>query len=72
MYGYDAAPTFGCFASSYKTAKTLEPKQVALGAGYMRLENLENSDADGIDLLDLNFRYGIGKGFDMGLAHTFD
>lgn len=63
---------FGCFASSYKTAKTLEPKQVALGAGYMRLENLENSDAEGIDLLDLNFRYGIAKGFDMGLAHTFD
>ena len=63
---------FGCFASSYKTAKTLEPKQVALGAGYMRLENLDDSKADGIDLLDLNFRYGIAKGFDMGLAHTFD
>ena len=63
---------FGCFASSFKSAKTLEPKQVALGAGYMRLENLDNSDADGIDLLDLNFRYGMGKGFDMGLAHTFD
>ena len=63
---------FGCIASSYKTAKTLEPQQVALGAGYMRLENLDDSNADGIDLLDVNFRTGIAKGFDMGLAHTFD
>ena len=63
---------FGCIASSYKSAKTLEPKQVAFGAGYMHLENLDNSEADGIDLLDLNFRVGISKGVDMGLAHTFD
>ena len=63
---------FGCFASSYKTAKTQEPGQFAISAGYMRLENLEDSDADGIDLLDLNMRYGISRGFDFGLAHTFD
>ena len=62
----------GCFASSYKTAKTLEPGQVELGAGYIRLENLENSEAEGIDLLDLNFRVGAAKGFDLGIAHTFD
>jgi hypothetical protein len=63
---------FGCFASSYKTAKTQEPGQFAISAGYMRLENMEDSDAEGIDLLDLNIRYGITKGFDFGLAHTFD
>ena len=63
---------FGCIASSLQTAETLEPKQVALGAGYMRVEDVENSEGEGIDLLDLNFRYGIARGFDMGLAHTFD
>ena len=63
---------FGCIASSLQTAETLEPKQVAIGAGYMRVEDLENSEAEGIDLLDLNFRYGIARGFDMGIAHTFD
>jgi hypothetical protein len=63
---------FGCFASSYKTAKTQEPGQFAISAGYMRLENLEDSDAEGIDLLDLSMRYGIARGFDLGLAHTFD
>jgi len=63
---------FGCFASSYKTAKTQEPGQIAFSAGYMRLENLEDSDAEGIDLLDLNMRYGIARGFDFGLANTFD
>ena len=63
---------FGCIASSLQTAETLEPKQVAFGAGYMNVENAENSDAESIDLLDLSFRYGIAKGFDMGLAHTFD
>lgn len=63
---------FGCIASSYKTAKTVEPKQVALGGGYMRVENLDSPDADGIDLLDLDFRYGALRGFDFGLAHTFD
>ena len=63
---------FGCFATSYRTAKTQEPKQFAIGAGYMHLENLENSEADGIDLLNVDLRYGIAKGFDAGLAHTFD
>jgi hypothetical protein len=63
---------FGCFASSYKTAKTQEPGQFAISAGYMRLDNLEDSEAEGIDLLDLNMRYGISRGFDFGLAHTFD
>ena len=62
---------FGCLASSYKTAKTLEPKQFAVGAGYMRLENLDDTDADGIDLLDINLRAGLAKGFDMGIANTF-
>lgn len=63
---------FGCIASSYKTAKTVEKKQVALSGGYMHLTNLDNSSADGINLIDLNLRYGVAKGFDMGLANTFD
>ena len=63
---------FGCFATSYRTAKTQEPKQFGIGAGYMRLENLENSEADGIDLLNVDLRYGIARGIDAGLAHTFD
>jgi hypothetical protein len=63
---------FGCFATSYETARTEEPGQFAISGGYMRLENLENSSAEGFDLLNLNMRYGIAKGFDFSLAHTFD
>lgn len=63
---------FGCIASSYKTAKTVEKNQVALSGGYMHLKNLDNSNADGINLIDLNMRYGLSKNFDMGLANTFD
>lgn len=62
----------GCISSSYQSAETLEPKQVGIGGGYLRAENMDNSDADPLELLDLNLRYGIARGFDMGLAHTFD
>ena len=63
---------FGCIASSLQTAETLQPKQVAFGAGYMKVDDAENSDAESIDLLDFNFRFGIARGFDMGLAYTLD
>lgn len=63
---------FGCIASSYRTAKTVEKNQVALGGGYMRVENMDNSEADPIDLIDANLRYGLTKGIDIGIANTFD
>ena len=63
---------FGCIASSYQTAETLEPKQVSVGVGLMRAENMDNEEADAIDLLDLGLRYGAARGFDFGLAYTRD
>lgn len=63
---------FGCIASSYQTAETVEPKQVAMGAGYMRAENINDNTSDPIELIDLNLRYGLAKGFDMGIANSFD
>lgn len=63
---------FGCIASSYQTAETLESGQVSFSGGVMRAQNLDSPDADPIDLLDLNFRYGLVRGFDAGLAYTFD
>ena len=63
---------FGCIASSYQTAETLEPSQLGIGTGVLRAENMDNSEADPIDLLDLGFRVGIARGFDAGLAYSFD
>jgi hypothetical protein len=63
---------FGCIASSIRSAKTVQPGQASLSGGYMRAIDLEESDADPLDLLDLNGRVGLGRGVDFGIAHTFD
>ena len=63
---------FGCISSSFRSAKTVEPKQASISGGYMRVIDLEDSDADPIDLLDLGVRYGLPGGVDIGIAHTFD
>ena len=63
---------FGCISSSFRSAKTVEPKQASVSGGYMRVIDLEDSDADPIDLLDLGVRYGLPGGVDIGIAHTFD
>ncbi len=67
-----AAFLFGCISSSFRSAKTVEPKQASISGGYMRVIDLEDSDADPIDLLDLGVRYGLPGGVDIGIAHTFD
>jgi hypothetical protein len=62
---------FGCIATTHRSAKTLEPGQFSLGAGYVQAENLEES-TDSIQLVSVDARVGTGRGFDMGLMHTWD
>ncbi len=65
---------FGCISSSFRSAKTVEPKQASFSGGYMRAINLEDfdDDSDPINLLDLGVRYGLPGGAEIGIAHTFD
>ena len=61
----------GCIATSYRSARTLEPGQVSLGGGYLHAINTEEND-DPVQLLNLDFRVSPGRQVDLGMAHTFD
>jgi hypothetical protein len=63
---------FGCIASSQKSVKTLKTGQVSVGGSFMACTNLDNSDANNINLFDLDFRAGVGSGIDLGLMYTID
>jgi hypothetical protein len=63
---------FGCIASTHRGPQTLAPKQASLGAGYTRAENLEESNAEPVQLVALDARLGLEKGVDAGLMHTWD
>lgn len=63
---------FGCIASTHRGPETLAPKQVSLGAGYLRAENLEESNAEPVQLVALDARMGLEKGVDAGIMHTWD
>lgn len=72
---------FGCIATSYRSARTLEPGQVSVGAGYVVVSNEEDFEDDPLDLINedgsfhlvnLDFRFSPGKNIDLGVAHTFD
>lgn len=64
--------TFGCIATTHRTANTLEKKQLSTSAHYLRAENLEESDARPIHLTGIDFRYGIFNRLDIGAVHTWD
>ena len=63
---------FGCVASSHRSGKTLDQGQVSVGMAYDGLLDLEESDVDMIQLLELDGRVGVVNGLDVGVAHTFD
>ena len=63
----------GCIATSYRSARTLEPGQVSLGGGYLHAINIEDEeDGDPAQFVNLDFRASPGRQVDFGLAHTFD
>lgn len=63
---------FGCIATTHRSAKTLDPGQFSLSGSYLRAENLEEGDAEPVQLIALDSRFGLIRGLDMGFMHTWD
>lgn len=63
---------FGCIASLHRSGKVLEHEELSLSGSYLRAENLDNGDAEPIQLAAVDARMGLGHGFDFGLMHTWD
>ena len=63
---------FGCISSSLRTARTLEPNQGSIGAGFMNVQDMDNTSSDPINLLSIDGRISPAKQFDIGLMHTWD
>ncbi len=62
----------GCIAGSYRSGKTLEQGQVSVGGSYTGANNMEEDEADMIQLVALDGRVGIVNGLDAGIMHTWD
>lgn len=63
---------FSCIATTYHTAKTLEPGQGSFSAGYMQARSTEEFSADPVQFTGLNARIGVFNGVDFGLEHAWD
>lgn len=64
---------FGCMASSYRSARTLEPGQVSVGAGYLAALDADDNESDeAMHFASLDARAGVVRGVDFGLAHSWD
>ena len=63
---------FSCIATTYHVAKTLEPGQGSLSAGYMQARSIEEISEEPVQLVGFNGRIGISRGFDLGTEYTWD
>ena len=63
---------FSCVASTTHTAKTLEPGQGSIGAGYMQVRNGEEPGSEPVQLMGFHGRIGVSRGFDLGTEYTLD
>ena len=63
---------FSCIATTYRTAKTLEPGQASLSTGYMQARSVEEMSGEPVQLVGLNGRIGVSRGFDLGTEYTWD
>jgi hypothetical protein len=61
-----------CIATTYHVAKTLEPGQGSLSTGYMQARSFEDLTEDPVQLVGLNGRIGVARGFDLGTEYTWD
>lgn len=62
----------GCIASSQRSAKTMKKGQFSSGLSYLNCSSLEDKDDESLVLYDIDMRYGLGSGIDIGLMYTFD
>lgn len=61
-----------CIATTHHTARTLDPGQGSVSAGYLRGRNLEETSDEPVQLVGLNTRFGLARSIDCGLEHTWD
>jgi hypothetical protein len=61
-----------CVFTTLQTARTKDPGQAEISAGYMQVRSIEEFSETPIQLVGINARIGVANNFDMGLAHTFD
>lgn len=62
----------GCMPLPYRAGTTLEQGHLSQGLSYMRSDNLEHSDAEPLQFIALDGRFGVANGVDVGLTHTID
>lgn len=63
---------FGCIASAHRSGKTLDQGQASFSGSYLRAENMDNPDAEPIQLIALDARVGLNRAVDVGAMHTWD
>ena len=63
----------GCYATTHRGPRTLDPGQVSGSASYLRFKGTEaDPDDDLRELVGVEGRVGLLKGIDIGFMRTFD
>ncbi|NQU67348.1 MAG: hypothetical protein HQ510_05340 [Candidatus Marinimicrobia bacterium] len=63
----------GCYTTSHRGPRVLDPGEVSASASYLRFNNTESDPGDSPgELVGIEGRVGLIKGIDIGLARTFD
>ena len=63
---------FGCIASAHRSGKTLDQGQASFSGSYLRAENVDDPDAEPVQLIALDARVGVNQAVDLGAMHTWD
>lgn len=63
---------FSCIATTMHVAKTLEPGQAEVSAGYLQARSIDDFSDTPIQLAGANGRIGIVNNFDAGVEYTHD
>ncbi|MFQ6673459.1 MAG: hypothetical protein ACE5GH_01585 [Fidelibacterota bacterium] len=68
-----AGVLLGCYATTHRGPRTLDPGQISGGASYLRFKNTDaDPDDDPGELVGLDGRVGVVKGVDIGYMRTLD
>lgn len=63
----------GCYATTHRGPRTLDPGQGSVSASYLRLKGTDtDSDDDPGELVSVEGRVGIVKGIDVGFMRSFE
>jgi hypothetical protein len=61
----------GCYATTHRGPRTLDPGQVSASTSYLRFNDADDDD-DPDELVLVEGRAGLVKGIDIGFMRTFD